>query len=172
MIKPLLLLALLLTGATQADTLINKDTKFSIHTGSYIKHIVPNGKGLNQKLGNKFFDIEFKLDNNKYFDKTLIGTFLNSEGNRCILLGVQKDWKNINNRLTFEGVYAYAGEFFFSTFEHCGDAGPYNKIRNKTGVGFAPYIYHGLEYGLNKHISLELGFIAPLIAVSTIQFHF
>ncbi|MBW5289958.1 MAG: hypothetical protein Rpha_2051 [Candidatus Ruthia sp. Apha_13_S6] len=28
-------------------------------------------------------------------------------------MGVQKKWNHFDKRLTFEGVYAYAGEFFF-----------------------------------------------------------
>lgn len=87
-------------------------------------------------------------------------------------MGVQKNWKHLGKKLTFEGVYAYAGEFFFSDFSHCGDDGVYAKIKKATGLGFAPYIYHGLEYDLNKNISIEGGFILPLILVATIQFHF
>ncbi|WP_201340839.1 hypothetical protein [Abyssogena phaseoliformis symbiont] len=64
------------------------------------------------------------------------------------------------------------GSSFFSDFSHCGDDGVYAKIKKATGLGFAPYIYHGLEYDLNKNISIEGGFILPLILVATIQFHF
>lgn len=173
--RTILLLSLsLLIGMAQAGTLTNKNTKFSIHVGSYVKHFIPKDNNFNftEEFDNKFFDIEYKLDENKFFDRITVGTFLNSEENRCAVFGVQKDWKNITDKLAFEGMYAYVGEFFFDAFEHCADQGIYRKIKRFTGLGFAPYIYHGLEYSLNKHISLEVGFVAPFIVVSSIQLNF
>ncbi len=46
-----------------------------------------------------FFDVEIRLnDDNAIFQKIVIGTFKNSNNNRCILLGVQKNWKHLTKR--------------------------------------------------------------------------
>ncbi|BBB23499.1 conserved hypothetical protein [Isorropodon fossajaponicum endosymbiont JTNG4] len=111
---------------------MNSDSIVSIHTGSYLKYIVPSGDDFTEKFANDFFDIEIRVnDDSVAFQKIIIGTFKNSENNRCILLGVQKNWKHLGKRLIFEGVYAYAGEFFFGDFSHCGDDGVYAKIKKQ-----------------------------------------
>jgi hypothetical protein len=75
--------------------------------------------------------------------------------------------------MTFEGVYAYAGELLLDTFSECGDSpGLYNRIKGVTGIGFAPYLYHGIEFDLSQHASLEAGAILPGILVLTVQWHF
>lgn len=81
---------------------------------TYLKHIVPSRDDFTEKFANNYFDVEIRVnDDSAAFQKVIIGKFKNSENNRCILLGVQKKWNHFDKRLTFEGVYAYAGEFFF-----------------------------------------------------------
>lgn len=150
---------------------LNKDLNFSLNTGSFIYHAYDPGGDFTQYLQNRFVAIESKLTN-RVVDSVVAGTFINSDGNRCVLLGVQKNWHHFSSRMTFEGVYAYAGEFFLNAFSDCGAAGFYNDIERATSIGFAPYIYHGIECDLNQHASLEVGAILPGIIVLTLQWHF
>ena len=57
-------------------------------------------------------------------------------------------------------------------FRNCGDGGIYKTFKKKTGVGFAPYLYHGLEYDISKNISLETGLLLPHIYVISLQLNF
>lgn len=66
----------------------------------------------------------------------------------------------------------YAGEFFFKEFAHCGDSGTYHRIKELTGIGFAPYIYYGSKYSFNQYISAKAGIIIPGIIVFNVQLNF
>ncbi len=41
-----------------------------------------------------------------------------------------------------------------------------------TGVGFSPYIYHGLQYNFTDYFGVEGGIILPAIFVMSIQWSF
>ena len=72
----------------------------------------------------------------------------------------------------FKGVYAYTGEFFFKAFRDCGDSGTYRTAKKITGVGFSPYIYHGLQYNFTDYFGVETGIIVPAIFVMSVQWSF
>jgi hypothetical protein len=147
------------------------DTFISINTGSFLFHLVPFDTESNQYFDNQYFSVERKFSKNS--DYSLIaGTFLNSQANRCFLLGVRKDWYQVNNRLVFKGIYSYAGEFFFDAFEDCGEGGVYRTSKENTGLAFVPYIYHAAQYNFNDHIGVEAGFMLPFILVMSVQWSF
>lgn len=152
------------------DKTLNKDLDYSLNTGSFVFHAYAPREHFTQYLQNQFVAVEKRIDN-PLIDNIVVGTFLNSFDNRCALLGVQKNWIHYNNKLTFEGVYAYAGELVASGFSECGAKGSYHSTKQLTGIGFMPYIYHGLEYDLNAHASLEAGVILPGILVLSLQWH-
>lgn len=165
-----LLFGLCANAAIAADATMNKDLNYSLNTGSFIYHAYSPGQTYTQYFQNQFIAVEKKIDN-PIIDSIIAGTLLNSYGNRCALLGVQKNWSNLSDRMTFEGVYSYAGEFFFDAFSECGEMGIYHDIKKATGLGFAPYIYHGIEYDLHPNVSLEAGVILPGIIVFSLQWH-
>ena len=47
-------------------------------------------------------------------------------------------------------MYAYTGEFFFDAFSHCGIPAP-TAPPKITGIGFSPYLYHGLHIILTDY---------------------
>lgn len=147
------------------------DTLVSMNTGSFLFHLVPFDTDSHQYFDNQYFSIERKFSKESDYS-LLAGTFLNSQSNRCFLLGVRKDWYHVNNKLVFKGVYSYAGEFFIDAFDECGDGGVYKTSKENTGVAFAPYIYHAAQYNFNEHIGVEAGFILPLILVMSVQWSF
>lgn len=153
------------------DISLNKGMDYSLNTGSFIFHAYAPNQKFNQYFHNQFVAIE-KSVSHSIIDNYVVGTFLNSYDDRCILLGVQKNWINFHNKLSFEGLYAYAGEFFIDAFSECGASGLYNDMLRATGIGFVPYIYHGIEYDLDPHISLEAGALLPGILVLSVQWHF
>jgi len=154
----------------RADSL-SSEMSYSLNTGSFIYHAYAPQREFTQYFDNRFIALERKIEN-KYIDALVIGSALNSHGNRCLMLGVQKDWIQYDERLSFEGVYGYAGEFFVDAFEHCGDEGFYKNVKDITGIGFTFYIYHGLEYDLARHVSLEAGVALPVIVLFSVQWHF
>jgi hypothetical protein len=95
----------------------------------------------------------------------------NSFGNRCLALGIRRDWL-AEKGWTFKGVYGYTGEFFFDDFTHCGDKGIYHSFRNITGIGFAPYIYHAVQYNFTDYFGVESGIIFPSVFAISLQWSF
>lgn len=96
----------------------------------------------------------------------------NSFDDRCIALGVRRDWASLGNGWVFKGIYGYVGEFFFDAFEHCGDHGSYKDFKDATGIGFSPYIYHGLQYNFTDYFGIESGIILPAVFVISVQWSF
>ena len=144
---------------------------FSVNTGSFLYHAFPKNPDSNQYFDNQFISIERKFSEES--DYSLVGgTFLNSQSNRCILLGMRNDLYRFNERLVIKGVYAYAGEFFVSAFEHCGDDGFYETVDKYTGIAFAPYIYHAAQYNFTDYWGLEAGLMLPGIVVMSMQWSF
>ena len=96
----------------------------------------------------------------------------NSFDDRCIALGVRRDWASLGNGWVFKGIYGYVGEFFFDAFEDCGDHGSYKDFKDATGIGFSPYIYHGLQYNFTDYFGIESGIILPAVFVISVQWSF
>lgn len=164
-------LGIMFTGIAVSATL-NEELNISVHLGSYSIHLTDNGDHT-EGFSNKLFSVGYPINKfMPYIDGVLIGTAINSSGNRCALIGIEKNYIDFSKQLSFEGSYTYVGEFFFSAFEKCGDDGIYETIKRKIGIGFAPFIYHGLEYDISKYISLEAGIILPDIALFSIQYNF
>ena len=165
---PLILFILLLLPF---KSFAERSTLYSVNTGSFLFHLVPFDTDSNQYFDNNYFSIERKFSEESDYS-LFAGTFLNSQSNRCLLLGVRKDWYQINNQLMIKGVYSYAGEFFVDAFDDCGDGGVYKTTKENTGVAFAPYIYHAAQYNFTEHFAVEAGFILPLIFVMSVQWSF
>lgn len=144
---------------------------FSVNTGSFIYHAVPQDDDATQYFDNHYFSIERKMHAES--DISLVaGTFLNSQNNRCIILGGRKDWHRFSDKLVFKGVYAYAGEFFFDPFEDCGNDGFYETVKDEIGIGFAPYIYHAVQYNFTDYFGVEGGLMLPGLLVMSVQWSF
>ena len=133
----------------------NELNLYSVNTGSYVYHLTNNHGQYTENFENHFFSVERKFSaDSKY--SLLLGTMNNSFNDRCLALGVRRDWYHSGSGWTFKGVYGYTGEFFFDAFEHCGDHGSYKDFKDATGIGFSPYIYHA--------ISITSPIISPLKA--------
>lgn len=140
----------------------------TLNTGSFIYHVIPTSKCSNytQFFDNEYLSIGVKISKKSYFS---FGTSLNSFGDRMAVIGFRTNLYTFNEKIHFEGFYAYAGEFFFKVFSHAGDQGAYHEFKEKTGIGFAPYIYHGIDINLNSFLTIEAGIILPVIPVVTLQ---
>ena len=117
---------------------------YSVNTGSWIYHLSNNHGQYTEGFDNQFASVERKFSEDSQYS-LLAGTMKNSFDDRCIALGVRRDWASLGNGWVFKGIYGYVGEFFFSAFEHCGDHGSYKDFKDATGIGFSPYIYHGFS---------------------------
>lgn len=62
----------------------------------------------------------------------------NSFDDRCLTLGVRRDWLKNDTGWVLKGVYAYTGEFFFDAFSHCGDSGTYRTAKKSPASVFRP----------------------------------
>lgn len=163
-----LILIMLLSFSISVFSQEKKLPLITLNTGSFIYHVVPSSKGGNytQFFDNEYLSIGVKISKKSYFS---FGTSLNSFGDRMAILGFKTNLYTFNEIIHFEGFYAYAGEFFFKEFCHAGDQGVYKQIKEKTGIGFAPYIYHGVDIKLNSYLTIEAGIILPIIPVVTLQ---
>ena len=163
-----IILITLLTFSISAFSQVKELPLITVNAGSFIYHVVPTSKGSDytQFFSNEYLSIGVKLSQKTYFS---FGTTLNSFGDRMAVIGFKTNLYTFNERIHFEGFYAYAGEFFFPVFSHAGDNGFYQQFKDKTGIGFAPYIYHGIDIKLNSFLTIEVGVILPVIAVATLQ---
>lgn len=148
-----------------------KEHDFSIHTLSWTKHYINGNPNQTEGFNNHLFMAGITIDKEKR-TKIVLGTLNNSQNNRCIILGISRDWIKINDYLDFVGMYAYNGEIPGVACEGCGNDGIYRTFKNHTGVGFAPYIYHGIRFNATKNLSINSGIILPGLFASTIEFRF
>lgn len=141
---------------------------YSMNTGSYVYHMTGNHGQYNEHFNNNFFSVERKFSQDSKYS-VLVGTMKNSFDDRCLTLGVRRDWLKNDTGWVLKGVYAYTGEFFFDAFSHCGDSGTYRTAKKITGIGFSPYLYHGLQYNFTDYFGVEGGIIVPAIFVMSVQ---
>lgn len=129
--------AALMAASTAAEA--DEITLYSVNTGSWIYHLSNNHGQYTEGFDNQFASVERKFSaDSKY--SLLVGTMKNSFDDRCIALGVRRDWASLGNGWVFKGIYGYVGEFFFDAFEHCGDHGSYKDFKDATGIGFSLYL--------------------------------
>ncbi|WP_312454817.1 hypothetical protein [Pseudescherichia sp.] len=153
-----------------ATTFAQADHTISFNTGSFVYHLLGNHGQYTEKFDNEFYSVEKRLPDHPDYS-LLVGTMRNSYGDRCLSLGVRKDWAEKDN-IVFKGIYGYTGEFFFNEFSKCGDEGIYHSFKNITGVGFAPYIYHAVQYNVTNHFGVESGIIFPSVFVVSLNWRF
>ncbi len=80
---------------SKAEEEPNELSLYSVNTGSFLYHLVPYDPDSHQYFGNQYFSVErkFSADSDYSF---MLSTFLNSQANRCMLIGVRKDWYRVN----------------------------------------------------------------------------
>ncbi|MBW3698368.1 hypothetical protein EK599_22080 [Vibrio sp. T187] len=133
-----------------------------LNFASFVYHVYDSDDDSTQYFDNYYVSLEVPIT-----DRTnaVVGTFLNSQNNRCAILGVEYHWADLSTNWRFKGLYAYAGEFFLDSFEDCGDDGVYQEVKEVSGIGFAPYISHYFEYALTDHFNVDFGLLLPGIVV-------
>lgn len=93
--------------ALQADEI----NLYSVNTGSWIYHLSNNHGQYTEGFDNQFASVERKFSEDSPYS-LLAGTMKNSFDDRCIALGVRRDWVSLGNGWVFKGIYGYVGEFF------------------------------------------------------------
>lgn len=167
-LSKVLCLLILIASAETHESEINL---YSANTGSFVYHLTGNYGQYNEFFDNKFISVERKFsEDSKY--SVLLGTLNNSFGDRCIAIGVRRDWITGDSGWSFKGIYGYTGEFFFDAFSHCGDHGSYNDFRKATGIGWSPYIYHAIQYNFTDFFAIESGIILPSVFVVSVHWSF
>lgn len=104
--------------------------------------------------------------------KFVLGALKNSYDKNCSLIGVSRDWTEINKYFDFVGIYGYVGEIPGIGFKHCGDDGIYKLFEKISGVGFAPYLWHGIRYSPVNYFAANVGVIFPGIITAMLEFKF
>jgi hypothetical protein len=149
-----------------------KNPRFSIYTGSFVKHIVYIDRppeGYNEYFNNRSFAFGMTIDEKKR-TSIVVGALYNSYKGRCGTIGISRDWKKINDKMDFVGLYAYVGELPGLGFSrNCGNDGSYGTMERITGIGFVPYLYHGVRYNITPYLGVNMGLVFPHVFVSTIE---
>ena len=143
----ILLSALLMVAMPSAQA--GELNLYSMNTGSYVYHMTGNHGQYNEHFNNNFFSVERKFSQDSKYS-VLVGTMKNSFDDRCLTLGVRRDWLKNDTGWVLKGVYAYTGEFFFDAFSHCGDSGTYRTAKKITGMAFGQDIPMPPEIFLNN----------------------
>ncbi len=109
MMKPAVAVAALMMSSTalQADEI----NLYSVNTGSWIYHLSNNHGQYTEGFDNQFASVERRFSEDSPYS-LLAGTMKNSFDDRCIALGVRRDWVSLGNGWVFKGIYGYVGEFF------------------------------------------------------------
>ncbi|ALX97453.1 hypothetical protein AV650_28260 (plasmid) [Serratia fonticola] len=154
-----------------AECIAGETNLYSINTGSFVYHLQNNNGQYTENFDNKFLSVERRFPDDQRYS-LLAGTMKNSFNDRCIALGLRRDWMSNDSGWVFKGVYGYVGEFFFDAFSQCGNDGSYNKFKDATGIGFSPYIYHAVQYNLTSYFGIESGIIFPSIFAIGAQWSF
>jgi hypothetical protein len=166
--------------AFQAKTIAKADTskynffknhEISIQTLSYVKHLGSNDPSLNEGFGNRLFIAGLSVDEQKK-TKILFGFINNSFNDKCMLLGISHNWIKLSDKFDFVGMYAYVGEIPGIACQNCGNEGVYNTVKKSTGIGFAPYIWHGISYKIMDNFKINSGIIFPHVATINLEFVF
>lgn len=163
--------AILCLLTVASECVATEKNLYSINTGSFVYHLTNNNGQYTENFDNKFLSVERRFPNDKRYS-FLAGTMKNSFNDRCIALGLRRDWISNDPSWAFKGVYGYVGEFFLDTFSQCGNDGSYKKFKDVTGIGFSPYIYHAIQYNLTSYFGIESGIIFPSIFVIGAQWSF
>lgn len=160
-----LLAFVLMTISFFSHASYNKPT-IELKFASWIDHTYsPNGK-FNEGWNNDLFTAGFYINPTT---NIMVGTLKNSDDNRCFVAGVDHEWYDFGNGFKLKGSYLYTGEMFFDAFSHCGDESFYKKVKDSTGIGFAPYINHYVEYSVSKNFAMDLGIMLPGITVFNLK---
>jgi len=158
------------TSIYAQDPTLNGSNRYGVHGLSFVHHLLSSSDSTVEGLSNQLSLFSMALPEEDFFDDAIIGSLIHSGGKRCLVLGARKHWRHFSDRLTFNGVYAYVGDGPSDIFNDCGDNKVYKSIGDKTGVGFAPYLYHGFEYDLDRNLSLHTGFTLLNIFSANIEY--
>ena len=171
--QKLLSYLLLLTSSVSLyaqDPTLNGSNRYSVHVLSLVYHFIDRSSDTVEGFSNQLSLFSIQLPERYFIDDVIIGSLIHSGGKRCLVVGGRKHLKHFNDRLSFNGTYAYVGEAPSDVFNDCGDNKIYRGIRDKTGIGAAPYLYHGLEYDLNRHVSLHTGYTLTNILSANLEY--
>ena len=58
---------------------------------------------------------------------------------------------------------------FSLAFSHAGNKGNYLEFKKKTGIGFIPVIYHGIDIKLNSFLAIEVGITLWVIPFASLR---
>lgn len=161
----------LFAGVALSPVSADNDNQYSIIGASFTYHVYPPGKH-EEYFSNRLIAVARYTDILPYVDRLMLGTLKNSSGNRCLMIGVGRDWKKLNEKAKVIGIYSYVGEFFADTFDECSDEGIYKDMDSVVGIGFAPYIYHGVNYNLIQQLSINGGLIFPGVVSFALEYSF
>lgn len=149
-----------------------RDHDISLYGVSWTKHLIYSEPAKTERFENQLWMVGISIDEEKK-TKFLLGTLKNSYNKNCALVGLSKDWVEINQHFNFVGMYGYVGELP-GGFTHCGDDGIYRSFEKTLGVGFAPYIWHGIRYSPKSanYFAANVGIIFPGIIAAVLEFKF
>ena len=108
MMKPAVAAAALLMSSTalRADEI----NLYSVNTGSWIYHLSNNHGQYTEGFDNQFASVERRFSEDSPYS-LLAGTMKNSFDDRCIALGVRRDWASLGNGWVFKGIMATLASF-------------------------------------------------------------
>ena len=163
----LLIATLLFSFSKSAFSQEKKIPLITLNTGSFLYHFVPKSNDdYTQFFNNRYLSIGVKITKKGYFS---FGTMLNSHGDRMATIGFKTNLYTFSEKIHLQGFYAYSGEFFFKAFSHAGNRGNYLEVKKRTGIGFIPVIYHGIDIKLNSFLAIEVGITLWVIPFASLR---
>lgn len=104
----ILLSALLMVAMPSAQA--GELNLYSMNTGSYVYHMTGNHGQYNEHFNNNFFSVERKFSQDSKYS-VLVGTMKNSFDDRCLTLGVRRDWLKNDTGWVLKGCMPIPGNF-------------------------------------------------------------
>ena len=96
----------------------------------------------------------------------------NSFDDRCLTLGVRRDWLKNDTGWLLKACMPIPGNFSLTLSATAATQAPTVPLKKSPAFGFSPYIYHGLQYNFTDYFGVEGGIIIPAIFVMSIQWSF
>ncbi len=146
---------------------------YSMNTGSYVYHMTGNHGQYNEHFNNNFFSVELqvflRIQNTACWSEPMKNSF----DDRCLTLGVRRDWLKKRYRLGAErGVCLLPGIFFDAFQPLWGFRHLPHRQKNHRRRFFAPTSIMVCNITSPIISGVEGGIIAPAIFVMSIQWSF
>ncbi len=148
------------------SALSSKANKFSIQGISFIKHLFDDADKAHytENFNNRFIALGYRTGETTYISA---GTLLNSYGEECAIIGLNKTWYSFDKKVDIIGGYSYVGPIL-NAFSTC-----YNASHGANPfTGWRPFVFHGVSIKVVSELRLNIGYLLGGMGIVFFEYRF